>query len=43
MFIGFRGFLYWGFANIHRVDPLKEKNENPLGCNQKLATSEDFS
>ena len=43
MFIGFRGFLYWGFANIHRVDPLNRKNENLLQRNQKLATSEDFS
>ena len=43
MFIGFRGFLYWGFANIHRVDPLKEKSEKSLRRNQKLATSEDFS
>ena len=43
MFIGFRGFLYWGFANIHRVDPLKEKSEKLLRPNQKLATSEDFS
>jgi hypothetical protein len=43
MLIGFRGFLYWGFANIHGVDPLKEKAENPLRRNQKFATSEDFN
>ena len=43
MFIGFTVFLYWGFSNIHRVDPLKEKAENLLRRNQKLATSEDFS
>ena len=30
MFIGFRGFLYWGFSNIHRVDPLNKKAENLL-------------
>ena len=29
MFIGFTGFLYWGFANIHRVGTLKEKAEKP--------------
>ena len=43
MFIGFTAFLYWGFANIHRVAPLKEKAENLLRHNQKFATSEDFS
>ena len=43
MFIGFTAFLYWGFANIHRVDPLNKKVEKALCPNQKLATSEDFS
>ena len=43
MFIGFTAFLYWGVANIHRVDPLKEKAEKLLRPNQKLATSLDFS
>ena len=43
MLIGFRGFLYWGFANLHRVDPLKEKTEKSLRLNQKLATSLDLS
>ena len=43
MFIGFRLVLYWGFANIHRVDPLNKKVENLLQRNQKLATSELFN
>ena len=43
MLIGFRLVLYWGVANIHRVDPLKEKAENLLRHNQKLATSELFN
>ena len=43
MFIGFRGFLYWGVANIRRVDRPKEKTEKALRPNQKLATSEDFN
>ena len=29
--------------NLQRVDPLKEKTENLLCPNQKLATSLDFS
>lgn len=37
------GLPLLGGSNIHRVGPLKEKAENPLRCNQKLATSEDFS
>ena len=43
MFIGFTAFLYWGFSNIRRIDPLKKKAENLLCSNQKLATSLDFS
>ena len=43
MFIGFKGFLYWGFSNIHRVDPSNKKAEKALRPNQKFATSLDFS
>ena len=42
MFIGFRCFLYWGFANIHRVDPLKEKAENPLAPQSEIRNLTGF-
>lgn len=43
MFIGLTSFLYWGFANIHRIDHPKEKSRKLLRHNQKLPTSADFN
>ena len=36
MFIGFRLVLYWGFANIHRVAPLKEKSRKTVAAQSEI-------
>ena len=36
MFIGFTAFLYWGFANIHRIDQPKEKSQKTVAAQSEI-------
>ena len=36
MFIGFTAFLYWGFANIHRIDHPKEKSRKTVAAQSEI-------
>ena len=36
MFIGFTAFLYWGFSNIHRVEPPKEKSRKTVAPQSEI-------
>ena len=42
-FIGTETAFYTDQSHLHCIGKPKEKTEKPLQCNQKLATSEDFS